>query len=83
MVSVVTGEILIEVMSQKTIYSYAQSQDLFRFYEMGTELIEVEMGTTENESITLALMKAIEGAVLELILIGYERGYWKYEQTIN
>jgi len=79
MVSVATGEILIEVMSQKTIYSYGQSQDIFKFIEMGTELVEVEIGSASNESTTLALMKAIEGAVLELINIGYERGYWKYE----
>ncbi len=80
MVSVATGEILIEVMSQKTIYSYGQSQDIFKFIEMGTELVEVEIGSASNESTTLALMKAIEGAILELINIGYERGYWKYEK---
>ncbi len=79
MVSVATGEILIEVMSQKTIYSYGQSQDVFKFIEMGTELVEVEIGSASNESTTLALMKAIEGAVLQLIKIGYTRGYWKYE----
>ena len=37
MVSVATGEILVEVMSQKTIFSYGQSEDVFRFIEMGTE----------------------------------------------
>jgi len=79
MVSVATGEILIEVMSQKTIYSYGQSTDVFKFIEMGTELVEVELGSASNESTTIALMKAIEGAVLELINIGYKRGYWKYE----
>ena len=81
MVSVATGEILIEVMSQKTIYSYGQSQDVFKFIEMGTELVEIETGATRNESTTLALMKAIEGAVLEIINIGNTRGYWKYEET--
>jgi len=80
MVSVATGEILIEVMSQKTIYSYGQSQDVFKFIEMGTELVEIETGATRNESTTLALMKAIEGAVLEIINIGNTRGYWKYEE---
>jgi hypothetical protein len=63
----------------KKLYSYGQSQDVFKFIEMGTELVEVEIGSASNESTTLALMKAIEGAVLELIYIGYERGYWKYE----
>ena len=64
MVSVATGEILVEVMSSKTILSYGQSQDLFKFIEMGTELVEVEFGVSRNESTTIALMKAIEGAVI-------------------
>ena len=81
MVSVATGEILIEVMSSKTIFSYGQSQDVFKFIEMGTELVELEFGVSRNESTTIALMKAIEGAVLELIIIGYDKGYWKYEEN--
>ena len=83
MVSVATGEILVEVMSQKTIFSYGQSEDVFRFIEMGTELIEIEAGNSRNESATIALMKAIEGAVLELINIGYDRSFWTYEKTNN
>lgn len=83
MVSVATGEILIEVLSQKTIYSYGQTQDVFKFIEMGTELVELEAGVSRNESSVLALMKAIEGAVLELINIGYLKGYWsKYEEEL-
>jgi len=81
MVSVATGEILVEVMSSKTILSYGQSQDIFKFIEMGTELVEIEFGVSRNESTTIALMKAIEGAVLELIIIGYDKGYWKYEKN--
>lgn len=76
MVSVATGEILIEVMTEKTILSYGQSQDAFRFIELGTELLEIELGNAYNESSTIALQKAIEGAVLELINIGYEKKYW-------
>ena len=78
MVSVATGEILIEVLSQKTIFSYGKSEDVFRFIEMGTELVEIELGNSRNESTTIALMKAIEGAVLELIEIGYDKKYWVY-----
>ena len=70
-------------MSQKTIFSYGQSEDVFRFIEMGTELIEIEAGNSRNESTTIALMKAIEGAVLELINIGYDRSFWTYEKTNN
>jgi curli production assembly/transport component CsgG len=80
MVSVATGEILIEVLSQKTIFSYGKSEDVFKFIEMGTELVEIEIGNSRNESTTIALMKAIEGAVLELITIGYDRGFWKHEE---
>ena len=79
MVSVATGEILVEVMSQKTVFSYGQSDDVFKFIEMGTELVEIEAGNSRNESTTIALMKAEEGAVLELINIGYNRGFWSYE----
>ena len=83
LVSVATGEILIEVMSQKTVFSYGQSDDVFRFTEMGTELVEVELGNASNESATIALMKAIEGAVLELINIGYSKEFWKHEEIIK
>lgn len=80
MVSVATGEILIEVLSQKTVFSYGQSDDVFKFIEMGTELVEIELGNSRNESTTIALMKAIEGAVLELINIGYDRRFWTHEE---
>ena len=76
MVSVATGEVLLEVLSQKTIFSYGKSEDIFRFIEAGTELVEVEMGNARNESSTIALMKAIEGGVLEIVNDGYEKGFW-------
>ena len=76
MVSVATGEVLLEVLSQKTIFSYGKSEDIFRFIEAGTELVEVEMGNARNESSTIALMKAIEGGVLEIVKTGYEKGFW-------
>ena len=76
MVSVATGEVLLEVLSQKTIFSYGKSEDVFRFIEMGTELVEIELGNARNESSTIALMKAIEGGVLEIIKQGYAKKYW-------
>ena len=80
MVSVATGEILIEVMTEKTIFSYGKSEDVFRFIEAGTELVEIEMGNSRNESTTIALMKAIESSVLEIINVGYDRSFWKHEK---
>ena len=83
MVSVATGEVLLEVLSQKTIFSYGKSNDAFRFIEAGTELIEIELGNARNESSTIALMKAIEGGVLEIINQGYEKKYWLYNLETN
>ena len=44
MVSVATGEVLIDVLVSKQIYSYGKSQDVFKFIEAGTELVELEGG---------------------------------------
>ena len=83
MVSVSTGEVLIEVSVQKTIFSYGKSQDVFKFIEAGTELVEIEIGSAKNESTTIALMKAIEAGVLEIINIGYEKGFWVLQSENN
>ena len=83
LVSVATGEVLIEVLSQKTIFSYGKSEDVFRFIEANTQLVEIELGNARNESATIALMKAIEGGVLEIIEQGYEKGYWIRQTTVT
>jgi curli production assembly/transport component CsgG len=74
-----TGEILMESAVSKNILSTSISQDIFRFIEQGTELVEIEGGVAENEVGSIALQKAIESGVLNLIEIGIERGYWEYE----
>jgi len=79
LVSVSTGEVLMETLVSKSIISTSVSQDIFRFIETGTELVEIEGGVAENESVSIALQKAIETGVLNIINIGIERGYWKYE----
>ena len=50
---------------------------MFRFYANNTELVEIESGIVENESINIALQMAIETAVLQTIEEGYGQGYWK------
>ena len=79
LVSVSTGEVLMETLVSKSIVSTSVSQDVFRFIEAGTELVEIEGGVAENEVGSIALQKAIETGVLNLIEIGIERGYWEYE----
>lgn len=77
LISVSTGEVLIEVLVSKNITSASISQDIFRFIEQETRLIEIEGGVAENESTSIALQKAIEEGVLEIIKVGFIRGYWK------
>ena len=78
-VSVLTGEVLLNVQTRKTVLSYGKSGDIFRFIEQGTELVEYEDGIGNNESVTYATRTAIEAGVLELIHQGHRRGYWKIE----
>lgn len=79
-VSVSTGKILLEVLVTKTVLSASVSSDVFRFYANNTELVEIESGIVENESINIALQAAIETAVLQTINEGHESGYWKLNE---
>ena len=80
LVSVSTGEVLIETLVSKSIISTNVSQDIFRFIETGTELVEVEGGIAKNESVSIALQKAVETGILNIIYTGIERGYWEYDE---
>jgi len=76
-VSTLTGEILLNVQTSKTILSIADGFDVFKFIDMDTQLIEIEDGMTENESVTRSLRSCIEAAVLELIYQGEKESFWK------
>ena len=78
LVSVSTGEILIETSTSKSLLSVGLSQDIFRFID-GQRLIEVEGGTAKNESTSIVLQSAIEMAVLEIIKLGVTKGYWEFK----
>ena len=75
-VSVLTGEVLLNVQSKKSVLSYGSGGDLFRFIEQGTQLVEYEDGVGNNESVTYAVRAAVEAAVLELIYQGHDRKFW-------
>ena len=82
-VSVLTGEVLLNVQTKKTILSYGSGGDVFRFIEQGTQLIEYEDGVGNNESVTYAVRTAIEAAVLEMVYQGNRRGYWEIDWNKN
>ena len=76
-ISTLTGEILLNVQTTKTILSVGGGYDVFRFVDMDTKLVEIEDGVAMNEGVTKATRSAIELAVLELIYQGHDRGFWK------
>jgi curli production assembly/transport component CsgG len=79
-VSVSTGKVMTEVLTTKSILSVGLSQDVFRFISDDTELIEIENGMVENESVNIALQNAIETAVLETIKLGIELKFWSIKE---
>ena len=74
-----TGEVLLNVTSTKTILSTGGGTDLFRFYELGTQLVEAESGSTENEAVNHAVRAAIEAAVYGLVIEGLEQQVWDFD----
>lgn len=78
-ISVLTGEVLLNVQTRKTVFSYGTGGDVFKYIEEGTQLVEFEDGLGNNESVTYAVRTAIEAGVLELIYQGHRRGYWEIE----
>jgi len=73
-----TGEVLLNITATKTILSTGKGADLFRFYEMGTQLAEFESGSTQNEAIGHAVRTAIEAAVYGLVIQGLEKQVWDF-----
>jgi len=73
-----TGEVLLNVTTTKTLLSTGIGSDLFRFYELGTELVEVESGFTKNEAASYAVRAAIEAAVYGLVIQGLEKQLWDF-----
>ncbi len=80
LISVQTGEVLLAVSAQKTILSTRVGINVFKFLDLGTKLLETELGFTENESVTYAVRKAIEAAVLELVNKGEEENLWEFKE---
>jgi curli production assembly/transport component CsgG len=75
-----TGEIILNVQVSKTVLSVGRDLSLFKFVDVGTQLVEAEIGMTENEANTMAVKMATEEAVLQLIKQGVEKGYFKYKE---
>jgi curli production assembly/transport component CsgG len=78
-VAVQTGEILLSVSASKTIASYSQGGDVFRFLDLGTKALEFESGNATNEPVNYAIRSAIEYAVLQMVYEGVNKKLWKMQ----
>ena len=81
-VLVQTSEVLLNVTVSKTILSAGVSRDVFRFTELGTELVEVETGYTQTEATGYATRAAIETAVYELVMEGLDKQLWDFDYPL-
>ena len=80
-VSVLTGEILLAVSAEKTILSTNTAINVFKFYDLGTRVLEIEAGTSTNEPVNYAVRQAIEYGVIQMVKEGKRKGYWNYDST--
>ncbi len=79
LINVVSGEVELAVMVEKTILSIGAGGDKFKYLDLDTQLLEIEAGIAMNEPVTYAVRKTIEGSVVELIKAGEKKGLWKYK----
>ena len=78
-INVQTGEVVLSTTVEKTIFSTSTGSDIFKYFDTDTMLVEVEAGFARNEPVTLAVRKAIEKGVVDVINLGVERGLWEFE----
>ena len=82
-VSVSTGKVLLSVATEKTIASSRSGLDMFKFFDLGTKLVEAENGYSVNEPVNYAVRAAIEAGVVELINEGERKGLWKFKSKVG
>ena len=82
-ISVNTGEVLLNTAVSKTVFSTAHNQGVLKFVDVGTTSVELENGAAINEPTTYAVRIAIEQAVYEMIQEGAKRKLWSYKKGTN
>ncbi|TVM06342.1 curli production assembly/transport protein CsgG [Vreelandella aquamarina] len=81
-VEISSGEILANVTTTKTIYSKELRAGVYRFIDF-RRLLEAEAGITTNEPVQMAVMSAIESAVVHLIARGVENRLWNLASGVD
>lgn len=80
LVSVSTGRVLMSIATEKTIASYRSGADIFKFFDLGTKLVETEAGFSVNEPVNYAVRAAIEAGIIELVYEGERKELWKFRK---
>ena len=78
LVNVQTGEVVMTTTVEKTIFSTSTGSDIFKYFDADTMLVEIEAGFARNEPVTLAVRKAIEKGVVDLIHLGAKKELWEF-----
>lgn len=79
LVSVSTGKVLMSIATEKTIASYRSGADIFKFFDLGTKLVEAETGYSVNEPVNYAVRAAIEQGIIELVHEGNKKNLWQFK----
>lgn len=79
LVSVSTGKVLFSVATEKSIASYRSGADIFKFFDLGTKVVESEYGWSVNEPVNYAVRAAIEAGVVEMVYEGERKSFWKFK----
>ena len=82
-VSVSTGKVLMSIATEKTIASYRSGADVFKFLDLGTKLVESEIGWSVNEPVNYAVRAAVEAGIVELIYEGERKQLWKFKKPFK
>lgn len=77
-VDIASGEVLGNVTTSKTIYSHEIRAGVYRFVSF-RRLLEAEAGYTHNEPVQMAVMSAVESAVIHMITQGIDKGLWNLQ----
>jgi curli production assembly/transport component CsgG len=68
------------IATEKTIASYRSGADIFKFFDLGTKLVETEAGFSVNEPVNYAVRAAVEQGVIELIYEGERKRLWSFKE---
>jgi hypothetical protein len=79
LINVTSGEVELTSIVEKSIASAGIHGDIFKYLDTDTKLLEAEAGAATNEPVGYAVRKAIEKGVVEIIVMGEEKGLWKYK----